>query len=67
MAVEQLTSGNDDGSVMGASASEKIAFHGGTASVQATIAVIASAATLATAVAKIQEIQAELTSKGLIA
>lgn len=66
MAVEQLTSGNDDGSVMGASTAEKIAFFGGTPSAAVTIAALASAATLATAVLQIQLLQAELESKGLI-
>jgi|TARA_R100000234_G_scaffold39260_1_gene23270 hypothetical protein len=66
MAVEQLTSGNDDGSVMGASTSEKIAFFGGTPSAQVAIGALASAATIATAVLQIQLIQAELESKGLI-
>jgi len=34
MAVEQLTSGNDDGSQVGASATEKVGFFGTTAVVQ---------------------------------
>jgi hypothetical protein len=65
MAVEQLTSGNDDGSNFGGSA-EKISFFGGTAATQTTIAALASAATIATAVLQIQLIQADLTTKGLL-
>lgn len=43
MALEQLTSGNDDGSLMGASTSEKIGFYGlATPIVQPTITVTAT-------------------------
>lgn len=66
MAVSQVGSGNDDGMSLGADSTQKIAFLGGTPSAQVTIAVIASAATLATAVLQIQLLQAELESKGLI-
>ena len=65
MAKQNLGDGNTDGTVLGTTSTEKIAFLGGTPSAQVTIATIASAATLATAVAKLQEILAELDSKGL--
>ena len=65
MAVEQLTSGNDDGSNFGAS-DEKISFFGATPATKTTISVIASAATIATAVLSIQTLEAELRTKGLI-
>ena len=63
MAEEQLTDGGTDGSVMGRS-DDKLAFFGGTPSVQATLTALATGATIATAVASIQEIIAELESKG---
>lgn len=65
MAVEQLTSGNDDGSTVGASSTEKIALHGATPIAQATLATIATGATISTAVTKIQEIVAALANKGI--
>ncbi len=55
-----------DGKVFGYSADDKIAFFGGTPSIQVTITTIATAATIATAVLSIQAIIAELQSKGLV-
>ena len=66
MAVEQLTSGNDDGSFRLNTTSEKISFYGVAPTAQVAIAAIASAATIATAVLQIQLLQAELENKGII-
>jgi hypothetical protein len=67
MAVEYIGKNAPDGMVFGLASTDKIAFLGGTPSAQVTIAALASAATIATAVAQIQLIQEELESKGLIA
>jgi hypothetical protein len=64
MAVEQLTDGGTEGSVLGRSA-DKLAFFGATPSVRATLTALATAATLATVTASVQEIIAELQSKGI--
>jgi len=66
MTVEYLGDGNSDGTVLG-QAGEKIAFLGGTPSVQATLTALATGATIATVVSSVQEIIAELQSKGLTA
>jgi len=66
MAVEEIGKNAPDGMRLGNSSSEKIAFLGATPSAQVAIAALASAATIATAVAQIQLIQEELESKGLI-
>lgn len=65
MTVEFVGDGNPDGTSFGQSG-EKIAFFGGTPSVKVTLTSLASAATLATAVASVNELIDELTSKGLI-
>jgi len=72
MAVEQLTSGNDDGSVVGRDADEKIAFHGATPTDQpASIADISVTGTYADDDTPIEtavnSILAVLREKGIIA
>lgn len=67
MAVEQLTSGNDDGSTMGNDTAEKISFHGATPIAQATVTAVATGATAATIVTTLQALQAALENLGLIA
>lgn len=47
MAVEYLDKGNDDGTVLGQTASEKIAFYGGTPQVQGTLTAAAVDTTVA--------------------
>lgn len=65
MTVVFVGDGNPDGTSFGQSG-EKIAFFGGTPSVKVTLTSLASAATLATAVASLNELIDELTSKGLV-
>jgi len=66
MAVEQLTSGNDDGSNVGASATEKIGFFGATPVVQvAMTAVSTTTATTALNETKINRVIAALATLGL--
>lgn len=67
MAVEQLTSGNDDGSQVGRSATEKIGFWGATAVVQQAITAVATAtATTTINEARIGRIETALVTLGLI-
>ena len=63
MTVEQLTDGGTDGAVLGRS-DDKLAFLGGTPSVQATLTALATGASLPTVLASVQEIIAEMVSKG---
>lgn len=65
MTIEYIGDGNEDGTSLGQSG-EKISFYGGTPSVKVTLTSLASGATLATAVASLNELIDELTSKGLI-
>ena len=66
MAVEQLTTGNDDGSNLGASATEKIGFFGATPVVQiAMTAVTTTTATTALNETKINRVIAALATLGL--
>lgn len=65
MTIEYIGDGNDDGTSFGQSG-EKISFFGATPAVKVTLTSLATAATLATAVASINELIDELTSKGLI-
>jgi hypothetical protein len=55
-----------DGTVVGRSATDLLAFHGATPIARASIASVATAATVATAVASIQAILTALSNKGLI-
>lgn len=66
MAVKELSDKGPDGTRLGQSTSDLIAFHGSTPIAQATIASIATAATVATAVASIQAIIAALVNKGIV-
>ena len=65
MTVEYIGDGNEDGTSFGQSG-EKISFFGGTPSTIVTLTSLASAATIATAVASLKELIDEMTSKGLI-
>ena len=65
MAAYQIGDGNPDGIVVGASASEKIAFYGATATTQP--ATIADATDAATAITKCNAVIAALKTLGLIA
>ncbi len=66
MAVEQLTSGNDDGSNVGASATEKVGFFGATPVVQVAMTAVATAtATTTLNELKINRVIAALAALGL--
>lgn len=66
MAVEYLGTGNDDGTVMGRSATDKIGFYNATPLAQATVTAVATGATAATIVTKLQALQSALADLGLI-
>lgn len=66
MAVEQLTNNAPDGATMGASASEKISFHGATAIVQATHAGTTTSSTTAQNRVAIAAINTALANLGLV-
>lgn len=67
MTARQISDGNDDGQVLGQSATDKVAFHGATPVAQASAITLASAATVATTNAAVQDIITALTNKGLLA
>jgi len=68
MAVEYLDNGNDDGTVLGQSASEKIGFHNATPIVQATVAATTTTTATTTALqADVDAIRTALQNLGLIA
>ncbi len=64
MAVEHLTKGNDDGTVMGQATTEKIGFYGVTPVVQASIA--AAATDAATTQALANDLRTKLIALGLV-
>jgi hypothetical protein len=65
MAEKQLSDGGPDGTVLGQSASDLIAFHGETGTAQTTLTALATGATIATVVTSVQQIIARLQAKGL--
>lgn len=65
MAKEVLGDGNTDGTVLGASATELIGFHGVTPVAQSALTALATGATIATVVTSVQQIIAALQAKGL--
>ena len=68
MPVEYLGAGNDDGTVLGRSSTDKVAFHNVTPVAQsASIAAVATGATIATVVTAVQAIIIALAAKGLTA
>lgn len=67
MPVEYLGTGNDDGVVMGRSASDKVAFHNATPVAQSASIALATGATIATVVTAVQAIVTALAAKGLTA
>jgi len=64
MAVEHLTKGNDDGTTMGQSATEKISFYGVTTVVQASIA--AAGTDAATTQTLANDLRTKLIALGLV-
>jgi hypothetical protein len=67
MAVENLSSGNDDGTSLGQSASDKVSLHGVTPAIQASAITLATGATIATVVTAVQSIITALSGKGITA
>lgn len=65
MAVTQLHDGNDDGVAVGASASQKVGFHGATPVVQQ--ALVADATDAATAITSLNSVIDVLIAYGLMA
>lgn len=65
MAIEHLSKGNDDGTTLGQSATDKISFYGVTAVVQATIA--AAGTDAATTQTLANDLRTKLSALGLIA
>ena len=65
MGVRYLTTGDDDGSVMGQSASEKIGFFGATPVIQHAT-VVAAATDAATAITQLNLVITRLKSLGLL-
>lgn len=67
MAVKQLSDGNPDGTVLGQSASDAIAFHGKTAiTLRSAPASIGASATTAILKAAVNKIRNELIRKGIL-
>lgn len=66
MALKQLSDGSVLGTVLGQSATDLVSFHGATAIAKAAVTSVAAAATIATAVSAITELQTALANKGLI-
>jgi len=67
MAARQLSDGNDEGTILGQSASDLVAFHGSTPVDQAAAITLATGATAATIVTAVQNVLIALREKGLIA
>lgn len=67
MAGKQLSDSNPTGTVMGQSSTDLIAFHGATPSDQRAVLTLATAATLATTTAAVNELVSLLIEKGLMA
>lgn len=65
MSARQLSDGNDDGTVIGQSATDKVGFHGATPVVQQTT--IADATDATTAITRINAVIAVLEAYGLTA
>jgi len=67
MAVEYLDSGNDDGTILGQSATEKVGFFGATPIVQVAITAVATVtATTTINEARVGRIETALVNLGLI-
>jgi len=64
--ITELSNGNPNGTRLGQGTSDLVAFYGGTPTAQQSLSSIASAATIATAVASIQEIIDALQANGLM-
>lgn len=65
MAVEQISTGNDDGTILGQSATDKIGFYGATPVVQASIA--AAGTDAATTQTLANDLRTKLIALGLVA
>ena len=67
MAKKQLSDGGPDGTVLGQSATDLIAFFGGTPAAQTSITALATGATISTVVTTVQQIIDRLKATGLFA
>lgn len=67
MSEKQLSDGGSDGTVLGQSASDLIAFFGGTPAAQTTLTALATGATITTVVTSVQQIIDRLKATGLFA
>lgn len=62
-----VSTNSPDGTEIGTSATEKVAFHGATPVAQAAVITLATGATIATVVTAVQSILTALKNKGLVA
>lgn len=67
MSEKQLSDGGTDGTVLGQSASDMIAFFGATPAAQTSITALATGATITTVVTSVQQIIDRLKATGLFA
>lgn len=67
MAARQLSDGNDEGTILGQSATDLISFHNATPVDQAAAITLATGATFAVIVTAVRAVLAALREKGLIA
>lgn len=67
MAAKQLSDGNSDGTTLGKSATDLVAFHGADPSDQAASLTLATNATISTTTAAVRSIITALAEKGLLA
>jgi hypothetical protein len=66
MALKELSDGGPDGTRLGQSATDKIAFHGTAVVAQQTVTAVATGATAATIVTALQALQDAINTLGLI-
>jgi hypothetical protein len=67
MSEKQLSDGGTDGTVLGQSASDLIAFFGATPAAQTSITALATGATITTVVTSVQQVIDRLKATGLFA
>ena len=67
MGVKELADGGPDGTTLGRTTADLVAFHGSTPVDQYTTITLATSSTIATVIARVQSILAALREKGLIA
>lgn len=65
MAAKQLSDGNPEGTVLGQSSTDLVAFYGGTPAARPTLTTLATAATIATIRTSVQQIITHLRTLGI--